>query len=80
MMTWFLQFLNNCWSQKQTPQEWKVAAVVPIFKKGDRTISNNYRGISLLNSGYKVYSKITNNRLKNIVHSVLCEEQNGFQR
>jgi hypothetical protein len=47
-------------------------------KKGDRNNPDNYRGISLLNSGYKIYSKIIAKRLTAIAEVLLLEEQNGF--
>ena len=31
----------------QVPEAWKIANVVPIFKKGDRSITANYRPVSL---------------------------------
>lgn len=50
-----LNILNQCWQQKKIPEEWKTSLIVPIFKKGDKTKPENYRGISLLNSVYKLY-------------------------
>jgi sorting nexin-29 len=41
---------------------------------------SNYRGISLLNSGYKIYAKIITQRFKTISEAILLEEQNGFRR
>jgi hypothetical protein len=43
-------------------------------------IPDNYRGISLLNTGYKIYSKIIAKRLTVIAHVLLLEEQNGFRK
>jgi len=51
---------------------------MPIHKKGDRNNPDNYRGISLLNTGYKIYSKIIAKRLTEIAE-VLLEEQNRFR-
>ena len=53
---------------------------IPIHKKGDRNNSDNYRGISLLNTGYKIYSKIIAKRLTAIAVVLLLEEQNRFRK
>jgi len=45
-----------------------------------RNNPNNYRGISLLNTGYKIYSKIIAKRLTTIAEVLLLEEQNGFMK
>jgi len=58
----FLNFLNVCWIYGDIPEEWRTAIVI-IHKKGDRNNPDNYRGISLLNTGYKIYSKIIAKRL-----------------
>jgi len=41
---------------------------------------DNYRGISLLNTGYKIYSNIIAKRLTAIAQTLLLEEQNGFRK
>jgi hypothetical protein len=46
----------------------------------DRNNTNNCRGISVLNRGYKIFTKIINAKLKIIADAVLLEEQQGFQR
>jgi len=51
----FFNFLNVCWIYGDIPKVWRTAVVIPIHKKGDRNNSDNYRGISSLNTGYKIY-------------------------
>ena len=45
------------------PEEWKESITVSIYKKGDKTDCNNYRGISLLPTTYKILSNILLSRL-----------------
>ena len=45
------------------PEEWTESIIVPIHKKGDKTYCNNYRGISLLPTTYKILSNILFSRL-----------------
>jgi len=42
---------------------WRESITVPIYKKGDKTDCNNYRGISLLPTTYKYFSNILLSRL-----------------
>jgi hypothetical protein len=40
----FLNILNICWTTYQIPDDWKKAIIIPIFKKGNGTDCNNYKG------------------------------------
>jgi hypothetical protein len=51
------------WNKEELPREWKESIIVPIHKKGDNTDCNNYRGISLLPTTYKILSNILLSRL-----------------
>ena len=50
------------------------------IRKEDRNNPDNYRDISLLNTGYKIYSKIIANRLTVVAEALLLEEQKGFRK
>jgi len=76
----FLNFLNVCWIYGDIPEEWGTAIIIPLHKKGERNKPDNYRGISLLNTGYKIYSKIIAKRLTVIAEALLLEEQNRFRK
>jgi hypothetical protein len=61
-------------------EEWNIAIVIPRFKKGDRAICDNYRGISLLCTVYKIYAKIIARIIGRIIEPLISEEQNGFRK
>jgi hypothetical protein len=54
--------------------------VVPIYKKGDKTDCNNYRGISLLSTSYKMLLNILLPRLNPYVDETVGYRQCGFPR
>ena len=54
----FLNFLNVCWFYGDMPEEWRTAIVIPLHQKSDGNNRDNYRGISLLNPGYKIIKKL----------------------
>ncbi len=56
---------------------WKLANVIPIFKKGDSKYCNNYRPISLLYCISKVFGKLIFNHICNYL-SLINEHQSGF--
>jgi len=61
-------------------EEWKNSIVTPIYKKGYKQNMENYGGINLLNTCYKLYSKILNDKLKAQKGKFLLECQNGFRK
>ena len=50
-----LNFLNVCWIYGDIPREWRTVIVIPTHKKGARNNPDNFKAISLLNTGYKIY-------------------------
>jgi len=50
----------------------------PIYKKKDRTEISNYRPITLLNTDYKILTKVLAIQLMDHIHSLLHENQAGF--
>ena len=54
---------NNSVISECFPNEWKKANVIPVHKKGDKQIINNYRPVSLLPICSKIFEKIIFNSL-----------------
>lgn len=63
-MAWICEFCNALWTRKEVPTTWHESRVVALFKKGDLGDRANYRPISLLCVGYKLYASILLQRLK----------------
>ena len=60
-----LEILNECWENNVMPEHMELANVVTLYKKGKVQDPANYRPIALLQSTYKVYAKILQQRLAN---------------
>ena len=78
-MRWFKSLFDAIWREEVVPGDWKSQLLVPLHKKGSRTICDNYRGIALLSIPSKVFTKAILNRLKPRAEVLLRESQCGFR-
>ena len=64
------------------PHKLKIGKVVPIHKKGDSTLVNNYRPISILNTINKIFEKILHARLTKYIDDfdLIYKYQFGFRK
>jgi hypothetical protein len=53
---------------------------VPVHKKGDKADCNNYRGMSLLSTSYKILSNILLSRLGPYIDEIIGDHHRGLQR
>lgn len=75
-----LKIYNMIWNIEQIPNDWQKALIVPIYKKGDRYDCNNYRGITLLCVGMKIYEQILDTKIRKAIEDTLEESQSGFRK
>ena len=75
----FLLFKHRL-ENKCFPNEWKKANIVPILKKGDKQLIQNYRPLSLIPICGKIFEKLIFNSLfKYLEHNIhLNSHQSGF--
>uniref|UniRef100_A0A3P9PV83 Reverse transcriptase domain-containing protein n=1 Tax=Poecilia reticulata TaxID=8081 RepID=A0A3P9PV83_POERE len=78
-LCWLTRLCNITWTSGAVPLDWQTGVVVPLFKKGDRRVCSNYRGITLLSLPGKVYSGVLERRVRRIVEPRIQEEQCGFR-
>jgi hypothetical protein len=64
------------WGLEQIPDEWKKNLICPIQKNGDKLSCENYRGIALLCTAYKVLTNITHLKIESYAENIrLASEQ-----
>ena len=74
------RFFKLCFDKGELPDQWKLALVTPIFKKGCKNKASNYRPISLTSilcrlMEYIIKEAIINYLIKN---NLLSDNQHGF--
>ena len=69
-----LELFNNIIDNNQMQQEWETGMVINIHKRGTKSKCENYRGIILLPTAYKLCANIIKNRLNDHLEDEMVEE------
>ena len=75
-----VELFNMIWQGVEVPADWKKGVIIKLPKKGSLKDCNNWRGITLLSTPGKVFSRVLLNRLQDAVDCTLRDEQAGFRR
>ena len=72
---------NKSLQSGSMPDEWKLANVTPIYKKGDKSLPSNYRPISLTSVVCKILETLIRDKLvKHLEENKLIKDsQHGFR-
>ena len=72
--------LNLSLEDGMVPLEWKEAHITPLFKKGSRNKSENYRPVSLTSVIWKLLETLIRDHMVEILvkHKLLNTSQHGF--
>ncbi len=75
-----LKLFNLVLSVGHFPEAWNRGLITPIFKSGDKSDPNNYRGICVSSNLGKLFCNIINTNLVHFLteHNVLSKSQIGF--
>ena len=75
-----LDTCNQVLNSSVAPPLWLTSDIIPLPKKGNLTLHQNYRGISLTSIAAKIYNKLLLNRIFPVLNPILRRNQNGFRR
>jgi Reverse transcriptase (RNA-dependent DNA polymerase) len=73
---------NKSMVERSVPDDWSTANVSPIFKKGDRSSTENYRPISLISLIGKTVESIIRDEMVNYLEAanLISDTQHGFRK
>ena len=69
---------NLSFNTGHIPSEWKIANIVPVHKKGDKSAIENYRPISLTCLIMKLFEKCVRNELMSLCQDKIHQSHHGF--
>jgi len=77
-----VHIFNLSFTQGKIPDSLKIAKVIPIYKKGDRSLFSNYRPISVLPVFSKILEKLAYSRISSFLdkNQILTKHQFGFRK
>jgi hypothetical protein len=70
--------ITSIWNKEELPEQWKQSIIIPVHKKGVKTDCNNYHGISMPSTSYKILLNILLSRLSPYIHELILDHQCGF--
>ena len=68
------------WISEEIPEDWGESIIVLIFKKGNRDLCENYRGVSLTPVISRMFATLILRRLSDFRENKIREEQAGFRQ
>jgi len=82
MEEWIWGFCNKVWRGGGWPEKWKEGIISPIVKKGEGEKVEDYRGVTLMTSAYKIYAAVLAGRIREEVEEkgILTANQTGFRK
>ncbi len=72
------EVLNATLQEQALPKHFLEGDISMLYKKGDRADPRNYRPITLLNTDYKIFTRVLAIRMREVVHEFVEECQKGF--
>lgn len=78
----FRKIFNVSLYKQYYPTCWKTGMIVNLFKSGDSTNTDNYRGLTINSCLGKLFNTILNNRLLRFLDTkkLICDNQIGFKK
>ncbi len=70
--------LHEALQKDRLPASFIQGDISLLYKKGQRDDPRNYRPITLLQTAYKIYTRVLTRRMRDVVHQFVTNAQKGF--
>ena len=70
--------LEEAHKNGKLPSQFLEGDIAMLYKKNEREDMRNYRPITLLNTDYKIFTRVLTARMRGVVHEFTSECQKGF--
>lgn len=79
---WIWKLCNRVCNGEGWPKDWREGVIVPIIKKGEGESVEEYRGVTLTQTAYKIYVAILAERLRREVEGkgLIPPSDTGFRK
>jgi len=79
---WVWNYCNGIWRREGWPEGWKEGAIVPIAKRREGKRVKEYRGVTLMDTLYKIYTAVLAKRLgmESEEKGAIPQNQTGFRK
>ena len=72
------EYFNDTVNNFEFPSTMKLADIIPVFKKNERSIKENYRPVSILPIFSKIFENILQDQISAYFANILSKNQCGF--
>ena len=79
LLEYLVLLVSLIWTCLQVPTRWLTASITCLYKRGLRSLAENYRGLSIIATLSKIVSAIVVNRIKDTYEHILLHTQFGFR-
>jgi hypothetical protein len=74
-----IKLFTKVWHEERIPKNWEKNIIMPVYKQGDSSKCENYRGVCLSSVALKAFSRIIEARLRMTIEGGPEEEQAAFR-
>ena len=74
------KLINQSIKENDFPTLLKIAAILPFYKKNERSHKNNYRPVSVLSALSKIFGKVLQNQILEFINDILSTYVSAYRK
>ena len=79
LINYIVPLIGLIWTCAQVPVKWLTASITCLYKKGRKSLAENYKMLAIIATVSKVLSVIVMERIREVYEHILMPSQFGFR-